>query len=70
MQNTATRRYPVATAQRSGAPAALVPADRTHRRNRPLAFLLAGIAILGFVIVIVLVVVLRYGQAHRLIAGF
>ncbi|HTV88333.1 MAG TPA: hypothetical protein VME41_04880 [Stellaceae bacterium] len=41
---------------------------RLRSRNRLLAILLASVAILGFLVVIMLAVVLRYGQSH-LIAG-
>ena len=42
--------------------------DRLRRRNRLLAILLVSVAALGFAVVILLAVLLRYGRIH-LIAG-
>ncbi|HTT79264.1 MAG TPA: hypothetical protein VMF86_06260 [Stellaceae bacterium] len=74
MQNTARRRDPDDNRQATQlAPAALDPrfggSVRLRSRNRILGLLLASVAVLGFAIVILLAVMLRYGQSHHLIAG-
>ncbi len=43
---------------------------RLRDRNRLLGLLLASVAALGFAIVILLAVMLRYGQTHHLLARF
>jgi hypothetical protein len=44
--------------------------SRLRRRNGYLAILLAIVAVLGFATVILLTVMLRYGETHHLAAGF
>ena len=74
MHNTARRRDPDDTLQATQLPPAaldppLLQSRRLRGRNRLLGLLLACVALLGFAIVILLAVMLRYGQTHQLIAG-
>jgi hypothetical protein len=74
MQSTARRRDPDANRQATQlSPAVLDPrllmSRRLRSRNRLLGLLLASVAVFGFAIVILLAVMLRYGQTHHLFAG-
>lgn len=68
MQSTATRDDPDGDRHASQSTPPQNSA-RLRRNNRLLGMLLAGVAIFGFAVVIALAVLLRYGQAHHLIAG-
>lgn len=77
MQNTARRQGPdrdpddnlQATQLAAPTDSRASGSGRRRNRNRLLGILLASVAALGFAIVILLAVMLRYGQAHHLIAG-
>ena len=74
MQSTAPRRDPDDNRQASqlaSAPAGTYAprTDRLRSRNRLLATLLASVAVLGFAVVILLAVMLRYGETLHRFAG-